>query len=96
MRKVFLLLTMLLSVSLLSYAQTRTITGKILGESGAPIPFASVAEKGTNRGTSADADGNFKVVTSTGAVLVVSATGYQTKEVAVGSGATLNVTLFFK
>lgn len=74
-----------------SDAQTRTVTGKITSSDGLPISFASIVEKGTNNGTTADANGNFKI-TIAGNVLVISATGYADKEVEV-SGKTVDVTL---
>ena len=87
----FLMLSLLMAFSVFGFAQTRTITGSVLDENGAGVPFASLTEKGTNRGVSADADGNFTINTSTGTVLVVTATGFGTTEVTVGAGTTLNV-----
>lgn len=92
MRK-FLLLSLLMAFSVSVFAQTRTITGKVTDETGAPVPFASVTEKGTTQGVSADANGNFSINTRTGIVLVITATELGTTEVTVGSSSTLNVTL---
>ncbi|HRO84716.1 MAG TPA: carboxypeptidase-like regulatory domain-containing protein [Niabella sp.] len=93
MRK-FLLMALLLSFSLLGFAQSGKVAGKVTDETGAPVPFASVSQKGTNYGVSADAEGNFSINARPGIVLVVSATGYGTQEVTVPSGTTnLNVVL---
>ncbi|MBO9565718.1 MAG: SusC/RagA family TonB-linked outer membrane protein [Niastella sp.] len=74
-------------------SQVLTVSGKILDEKGAPIPFVSVVLKGKNStGTSTDADGSFKISASRGDILVLSGVGYVTKEVPV-SGASMDITL---
>jgi hypothetical protein len=75
-------------------AQNRTITGKVTDEKGAPVSFVSVIIKGkSGTGTTSDAEGNFKISASKGDVLVLSGVGYATKDVPVGSGNTVDVTL---
>jgi TonB-linked SusC/RagA family outer membrane protein len=91
MRK-FLLMALLLSFSLLGFAQSGKVTGKVTDETGAPVPFASVSQKGTDYGVSADANGNFSIDARNGVVLVISATGFTTKDVTV-SGTNLIITL---
>ncbi|MCH5717069.1 carboxypeptidase-like regulatory domain-containing protein [Niabella hibiscisoli] len=73
MRKILLLLAMFMGFSFLAFSQTRTVTGTVVDEAAAPVPFASVAVKGTNTGVSADADGKFSITANNGVVLVVSA-----------------------
>lgn len=75
----------------LANAQSRTITGKVTSPDGLPVSFASIKEKGTDNGTSADTNGNFKI-TIKGNVLLVTSTGYADQEVEV-TGSTVNVTL---
>lgn len=87
------LLVALLCFSLAATAQVRPITGTVRDEKGAPIPSASVVVKGKNTGASADAQGNFKVNAQTGDVLTFSSVNFQAKDVKVGSGSSLNVTL---
>ena len=89
----FLLLSFLMAFSVLTFAQTRTVTGSVIDETGAAVPFASVTERGTTNGTSADANGIFSINARTGSVLVVSATGFATQETTVGSGPTVRVEL---
>ncbi|MCU0335953.1 MAG: carboxypeptidase-like regulatory domain-containing protein, partial [Chitinophagaceae bacterium] len=73
------------------YAQT-TVTGKVLNEQGQPLAGASVAIKGTKKGTSTDAKGNFSLsVPSANAVLQISFSGYQLKEVALGGKTAIEV-----
>lgn len=92
MRK-FLLLSAMMAFSVLLFAQTRTVTGSVMDETGAAVPFASITEKGTNNGASADADGNFTINTRTGVTLVISATGFNDQDVRVGTGSTISVVL---
>src|SRR5215203_285813 len=91
MRKTLTLFFMLVCV--FAFAQTRNITGQVTDENGNPVPFASVAIKGTNKGTSADANGNFTIAVQTGNVLVFSSTGRTTKEVSVSTSNVINAAL---
>ncbi len=92
MRKTGLLIAFLL-VSLLTFAQERTLTGQVTAN-GSVIPGASLVVKGTNRGTTSDANGNYRLALPPNAArLVVSAVGFLTQEVEIGTASTLNVTL---
>ena len=93
MRKIVSLLTVLMLFCALAYAQTRTVTGKVVDEKGVPIPFATVTVKGTKNGTSADASGNFSLDVKGGNTLVVSSTGFQTKEIGIQGQSQVNVQL---
>ncbi len=88
-----LLLCCLLSFNL-AWAQTTKVSGVIKDENGEPIPFASILVKGTNKGVSADAAGNFSIELSNGKknVLRISASGFETKDVDV-SGDKVEVIL---
>jgi len=60
-------------------------------ETGAGV---TVVERGTNNGTTTDADGNFKLtVKDNAAVLVFSMIGYKSQEIPVAGKTTFNVTL---
>src|SRR5687768_15786576 len=93
MRKILSLLAVLVLCSVLAFAQTRVVSGQVKDDKGEPVPFASVTIKGTNRGTTTDANGNFKIATQSGDVLVVSAVGSLDREVEVGSANTYNFSL---
>ena len=85
-----LFLCLLLFVSTVALAQSeKTITGTVLSaEDNMPLPGASVIVKGTTNGASTDFDGNFSLTVSNSAtILTISYLGYQTKEVAITSGA---------
>lgn len=63
-------------------AQKTTITGKITDSAGAAIAGASVREKGTKTGVSADNTGAFSISVSPGTTLIFSATGFQEVQLA--------------
>ena len=73
----------------------QAITGKVTSsEDGMGVPGVSVMIKGTNKGTTTDANGSYKINSSSAKdVLSFSAIGYTTSEVAVGSKNTINVVL---
>src|SRR6478609_9231017 len=63
-------------------AQNHTISGTVTDASGAPVAGASVAVKGTNRGTSTASDGTFSVIVPGSAkTLIISAVNLTTQEV---------------
>lgn len=74
--------------------QTFKVSGKITDQAGEPLIGATILEKGTSNGTFTDLDGMYSLEVSDGnAILVVSYTGYETKEVAVNNQATLDIIL---
>ncbi len=92
MRKILLLLAILMGFSFLAFSQTKTVTGTVMDETAAPVPFATVSVKGSATGVSADADGRYSINTTEGATLVFSATGYSSVELVV-SGNVVNAVL---
>ena len=62
-------------------AQTTTITGKVVDDKGNALAGASVLEKGTKNGVSADANGSFSIKVKSGATLIVSTIGFENLEV---------------
>lgn len=83
------------SLCVSAWAQDRTITGKVVSaEDGSAIPGASVAIKGTNRGTTTDALGVYTVsVPANNRTLVFSFVGTATQEIAVGNQSQIDVRL---
>src|SRR6218665_325687 len=69
------------------------VTGKVVDETGAPMPGVNVVEKGTTNGTVTDVDGKYSLSTGDEAVLVFTFVGYLSQEIAVDSKNTINVTL---
>lgn len=87
-----LVLTLLLSCQI-AFAQSRQISGKISDTNGEALIGASIAVKGTTTGTVTDADGEFTLSASNEAVLIISYTGYNTKEEVVGTRTRIEITL---
>lgn len=91
---VLLLLFFHLINSTVSAQSTRKITGAVTDSVGLGIPNVSVTERGTKNATGTNTDGSFVInVSGTQPALVFSSVGYEQKEVAVGSQATVRIQL---
>ena len=93
MRKLCMFLCMLCLFAITAFSQTRAITGIVRDAKGDPVPFASVKIKGGKTGVSADANGQFTINAKQGDVLVVSATDITAKEITVGAGNSVDVSV---
>lgn len=80
-------------VTVLAFAQERTVTGQVTDENGLSLPGASILVKGSSYGTISDVDGTFSLSVGSGATLVFSFTGYSTQEIAVGDQSVINISL---
>lgn len=77
-------------------AQQRTLTGKITGDKGEPLPGATVLIKGTTTGTTTNADGAYTLSvqgSQAAQTLVISFIGYLTKEVPVGNQSVIDASI---
>jgi len=82
------------SFSAINLEAQERISGTVAGPDGIPIPGVNVIQKGTNKGSVSDFDGNYSIVLTSGQrTLVFSYLGFQTKEIAVGNQSTINATL---
>lgn len=81
-------------ISLSTFAQNVTVSGKVIDATGEEMPGVSIQVKGSTTGTSTSVDGNYTInnVPSNG-TLVYSFVGMQAQEVAVQGRSTINVTL---
>lgn len=70
-----------------------SVTGVVTDESGAPLPGATILEKGTTNGTITDATGSFRLDVSDGAVLQISFVGYVSKEIELGNQTSIEIGL---
>src|SRR5258708_28318213 len=93
MRKLILLLVAGLFTTVLVQAQTREVTGKVTDSAGIPLAGASINVRGAKRGTSAGPDGSVRIVVPNNSTLVVSAVGFISQDVPLGSGGSLSVTM---
>ncbi|MBL7740890.1 MAG: SusC/RagA family TonB-linked outer membrane protein [Chitinophagaceae bacterium] len=78
-----------------SYAQDRTITGKVTdSKDGSPVVGASVQAKGTRIGASTKSDGSFSITVGSGVTtLIISSVGFETQEVSVAGQTSASVSL---
>jgi TonB-linked SusC/RagA family outer membrane protein len=84
----------LLLIVQISYAQSRSVTGTVTDEKGAPLQGATVITKGAKNNVTTDALGKFELMVPEGVkALVISFIGYETKEVSIASGTPLNIEL---
>lgn len=96
MKNVWLLTVSLLLV-IVSMAQNKNIKLIVRNEKGDAVPFASILIKGKKGGGTADGDGVFSMQNSSkGTILVVSATGYASKEVELNEQVNYTVILISK
>jgi len=91
------LLLLFLFAAVTVQAQTGTLSGKVLDETGQGLPGASVQIKSLNKSTSTDPDGNFRITgLANGAVTItVSYIGYTPfdQAVTISGNTTTNINL---
>ena len=78
------------AVASVTQAQTITVKGQVVDESGEPLIGATVKVKGSKDAAVTDLDGNFTIKTSSNATLVVSYVGYKDREIAVRGRAIID------
>jgi len=91
MRKFLTLLSVLVLYSILAFAQTKIVTGKVTDQQGQPVPFASVRVKGSKQGVAADADGNFSIKVNPTGTLVISGANITPKEVPIDNSTSYSI-----
>ncbi|GAA4447528.1 SusC/RagA family TonB-linked outer membrane protein [Nibrella saemangeumensis] len=75
-------------------AQERVVTGRVTDDKGDGMPGVSIALKGLNRGTTTDAQGDYRLsVVDANSILVFSFVGYDRQEIVVGNQSAINVQL---
>jgi len=93
MKKLTIFFLLFFSVTLLFAQQTITVTGQVTDEQNLGLPGVTILEKGTQRGTITDFDGNYSFDVSEDATLVFSFVGFQSQEVPVEGRSTINIQL---
>ena len=76
-----------------TYAQSRTVTGKVTDSNGEGLIGVNVLIKGTLTGTATDIEGKYSVEATDTDVLVFSYVGFATQEIPVGAQAVIDVVL---
>ena len=96
MRRFLSLFTMLMLCGVLAFAQSRVVTGRVIDNTGKPVPFASVTIKGGKTGVQTDVNGEYSIRVNSGDVLQVSQTNFDVAEATVGSSNTITTELTLK
>ncbi len=92
--KRFLPLMALLFACLSSFGQEKKISGSVSAdEDNSPLQNVTVSIKGTNSTTITDVDGNFSISAKPGQTLQFSYVGFESKEVLIGQGNSISVSL---
>lgn len=92
-----LLMTFILNGFLVETTNAQTakvsITGRISDDQGAPIPGATIKEKGTTNVAISDTDGKYKISAPKGATLEFAFLGFATKSAIIGDALQINISL---
>ena len=84
----------LLFLALTGWTQTRTITGTVRAATdGAPLEGVTIQLKDKNLATQTNSTGEFSIAAATGDILVISYTGYTSREVPIGSQSIIQISL---
>ncbi len=87
--KKFTLTLLLLSVSYFVMAQ-RTVSGKVTSsENQQPVASATITIKGTNKKTTTDASGVFKITAADNDILIISIVGFEVQQVNASEAAAI-------
>jgi TonB-linked SusC/RagA family outer membrane protein len=74
-------------------AQSKTVTGTVVDELNAPLPGATITEKGKKNGSMSNNKGKYSISVTPGAILLITYNGYESREVVVGNQVSLDVQL---
>lgn len=84
----------LIMIGINSFAQQKTLTGKVSDEDGVGLAGVNVVQKGTTNGTTTGVDGKYSLaVSAENPVLVFSFIGMESQEIETAGGLSINVTL---
>jgi TonB-linked SusC/RagA family outer membrane protein len=75
------------------YAQANQLSGTVINSTGKPVQFATVTIKQTKSSVASNAEGKFEINVAPGQVMVVTAVGYEAKEITVQNETSFQITL---
>ncbi len=84
---------MLMLLGAFTFAQNRSITGKVVDDKGDPVVGASIIIKGTSKGVSANATGEFSISAKSSDILEVTAASFFKADIKVGNQNNVVITL---
>lgn len=87
-------MSILFSIPFSAFSQTKSVTGKVLNENGDPVPLATIHQKGSSKGVTANENGIFSIsVSGKDPVLIISSVNYDAREMAIGNQSSVEITL---
>ena len=93
MRKMLTFLALLLFCAVWANAQNREVNGKVTDSTGNPVSSATIRIKGIRKGVSAATDGTFKIGVPPNATLIISAIGFEPREIDVSNSTSVDIML---
>ncbi|WP_235047104.1 SusC/RagA family TonB-linked outer membrane protein [Winogradskyella psychrotolerans] len=88
-----LLLTLICAMFSSAYAQSKTITGKVVDNAGVPLPGVNILIDQTTTGTQTNFDGEYTIEAEPEDIIVFSYLGFKVVRVTVGSQNVIDITL---
>ncbi len=80
-------------ITQLSFAQQKTVTGKVTDQDGLALPGVNVIVKGTTSGAQTDFDGNYNLDANEGQTLIFTYVGFKDVEIVIGQSNSIDVTM---
>ncbi|MGC4102388.1 SusC/RagA family TonB-linked outer membrane protein [Ferruginibacter sp.] len=83
--KLFCLTIALQLFAFVAFAQNLSVKGRVTDDKGVPLSGASVTIKGSESGTTTDANGDFSISVPKGSTLIISSVNYLSQEIKISS-----------
>jgi iron complex outermembrane receptor protein len=93
--RLVVLFVILLASFQISFAQNKTITGRITDDKGIGISGVTVTVKGSKIATQTSADGTYRIEAPENGKLMLSSVGYAGTEIAIGGRSSVDTSLAF-
>lgn len=92
MKKIFF--SLIVSFLAITYVfGQKTVSGRVVDDTGEGLPGVNVVLKGTTTGTTTDLDGNYRLSVNDNDVLIFSYVGFEAQEVSVGARSVVDISL---
>ncbi len=88
-----LLIFLVFAATSMAQQSGRLVNGKVVDESGQPLPGVSVTVRGSGTGSSTDADGKYSIRVPLNGTLIFRSIGFNIREVQITDQPVVNVTL---
>jgi len=89
----FYLFSLLFLFTAAAFAQSKRITGRVLNDESRPLAGASIIISGKKTGTQTNSQGEFSIEAAATDQLIISATGFKSRQIRVGDNLVIDLTL---